>query len=437
MKIAVIGSGISGMGAALALKDSHDVTLFEAGDRFGGHANTHTLEMQGRAVNVDTGFIVYNDQNYPNLTSLFAHLGVQTKWSDMSFGMSLQGGALEYAFDTIDKIFAQRSNILKPGFLRLLTEIKRFNETSIGQLDRGELDGISLGEWTARERYSDWFRYRFILPMGGAIWSTPITDVLDFPARNFVTFFQNHDLMTGLDAAQRWRTVEGGSRTYVEKLIAALGTRAVCNAQAVRVNALPAGPEITFADGTRAQFDEVVLATHAPTSMALLENPTEQARSILSGFRVSKNEAVLHSDASLMPRRKKVWSSWNFLTDDTSDDPSRPAPVTYWMNRLQSIPQDTQLYVSLNPHKTPDPALVHRSFRYDHPVFEAHTFELQNQVDHIQGQNGIWYAGAWLGYGFHEDGLRSGLRVASALGANPEWLGAAPEPFQRHLEAAE
>ncbi len=437
MKIAVVGSGISGMGAALALHDEHDVTLFEADSRFGGHANTQVVEISGKEVNVDTGFIVYNYQNYPNLTSLFEWLDVPTKWSDMSFGISLKGGRLEYAFDSLDKIFAQRRNVLKLGFLKLLGEIKRFNDTAPALLDSGDLDGISLGDWTAREGYSEWFKHRFILPMGGAIWSTPVQDILDFPASNFVSFFRNHELMTGLEPAQRWRTVDGGSRAYVSKLISALGPKAICGAEIVKVDRSSGKPSLTFRDGSVSAFDQVVMAVHAPTAARLLDDQTEFEREILGAFRVSENSAILHSDQRLMPRRKKVWSSWNFLTDDVSNDPSRPAPVTYWMNRLQSIPNETPLFVRLNPVTEPREDLVHGRFAYSHPVFETGTFDRQRDVDLIQGQGGIWYAGAWLGYGFHEDGLRSGLRVASALGAEPEWMGERPEPFERYLEAAE
>ncbi len=437
MKIAVIGSGISGLGAAYALKDQHDVTVFEADNRFGGHANTQIADFNGRQVAVDTGFIVYNYRNYPNLTGLFEHLDVRTKWSDMSFGVSLESGKVEYAFDSLDKIFAQRKNVLKPRFLRLLGEIKRFNQTAPGHLDSGALDYIALGDWTEREGYSEWFRQRFILPMGGAIWSTPIADVLDFPARNFVSFFRNHDLMTGLDAAQRWRTVEGGSRNYVTRIVSELGSRAKAGARVVAVDRSQGRPSVTFADGQKASFDQVIFAVHGPTAAHLLQNQTQMEREILGGFRTSYNEAILHSDPSLMPKRRKVWSSWNFLTETAADDPTRPAPVTYWMNRLQLLPEETPLFVSLNPANAPDPSLVHGTFNYSHPVFEHGTFELQQRVDHIQGNGGVWYAGAWLGYGFHEDGLRAGLRVAASLGAAPSWAKDMPAPIETLLEAAE
>ncbi len=437
MRIAVIGSGVAGMGAAYALKDRYDVTLFERDNRFGGHANTQHVNVNGRHIDVDTGFIVYNYRNYPNLTGLFEHLDVPTKWSDMSFGISLSDAKIEFAFDNIDKIFSQRRNLTKPAFWRMLTEIKRFNAIAPAQLDQGALDGISLGDWVAQEGFSEAFLHWFILPMGGAIWSTPMKDIMDFPALNFVSFFRNHDLMTGLDPAQRWRTVDGGSKQYVSRIISSLGPRAQCGAEIVRVDRTTGRPRITFSDGSTAVFDHVILATHAPTAARLLDDQSALERGLLSRFRVSKNEAILHSDGKLMPKRKKVWSSWNFLTRANGDDFDRPAPVTYWMNRLQSLPEDHPLFVSLNPHEQPKEELVHGRYSYDHPVFETGTFELQKEMDLIQGQGGVWYAGAWLGYGFHEDGLRSGLRVAGALGAVPEWAGATPEPFETYLEAAE
>ena len=421
MKIAVIGGGISGLGAALALKDHHHVQLFERAPRFGGHADTQEIDIKGKKITVDTGFIVYNTANYPNLTALFAALDVPTKWSDMSFGMSLSGGAMEYACDGLDKIFAQRRNALSLPFLRLLSDIRRFNATAAQQLDCGKLAGLSLGAWLAREGFSDWFRNRFLLPMGGAIWSTPTARVMDFPAENFVSFFRNHDLMTGLDPAQRWRTVDGGSREYVVRIIAALGPRAQAGRAVTRVDRRTGRPALTFADGAVERFDQVIIASHGPEAAALVDDQTDMERAILGQFRTSANTAVLHSDPRLMPRRRKVWSSWNFLSEGADKDAQRPAPITYWMNRLQSIPNDTPLFVSLNPGIAPDPALVHGTYNYNHPVFDDAAFRAQRDIDQIQGAGGIWYAGAWLGYGFHEDGLRAGLRVANCLGARPGW----------------
>ena len=438
MKIAVIGSGIAGMGAAYALSDTHDVTLFEAVDRFGGHANTVEAEVNGRVIPVDTGFIVYNYRNYPNLTGLFEYLGVPTKWSDMSFGLSVKNGALEYACDNLDQIFAQRRNLLNPSMLRGLREILRFNKTAPAQMDSGALEGLTLGDWIEREGYGRWFRDCFVLPFGGAIWSTPTDDILSFPARNFVSFFRNHDLMSGVEPMQRWRTVDGGSREYVSRLIAALGARAKSNAMVRAVTRTGGVPLVHFADGSEQAFDQVILATHGPQANTIMVDADAQERAILSTFRTSDNRAVLHSDSALMPKRRKVWSSWNFLSGGGEADRGRQAPVTYWMNRLQSIDRAHPLFVSLNPGVEPDPAKVHREFNYAHPLYDEATFKAQVDIDDIQGRGGVWYAGAWLGYGFHEDGLHAGLRVAASLGAAPEWAKAMPDAIATPLvQAAE
>ena len=421
MKIAVIGAGISGLGAALALSQRHDVTLIEREGRFGGHANTVEVAHQGGSVAVDTGFIVFNARNYPNLCGLFEHLDVPTHWSDMSFGFSLQGGAFEYACDDLDRLFAQRRNVLNPLHVRMLTEILKFNRNARRELHEGALTGLSLGDWLKTRGYSRRFRDRFALPMGGAIWSTSVNEMLAFPAENFIAFFHNHDLMTGLDPAQRWRTVTGGSREYVRRVVQALGPRAQLGNAAEAVRRVPGGVEVRFADGSEGRFDQVILATHSDVALGLMQDADAEERALLGCFPYSKNLAVLHSDPALMPRRRKVWSSWNFLSDGASRDAGRPAQVTYWMNRLQGLPEECPLFVSLNPSRMPDPARVHGRFAYDHPLYSAESFAGQSRMDSIQGRGGIWHAGAWLGYGFHEDGLRSGLRVAAALGARPAW----------------
>ena len=421
MRIAVIGSGISGLGAALALSETHDVRVFERDGRIGGHANTVNASFPDGEQAVDTGFIVYNHRNYPNLTSLFEHLEVPTKWSDMSFGFSLNEGRLEYACDNLSTIFAQRWRAADPRFLRTFAEIIRFTKVAPKDLAGGRLEGLSLGEWLGQRGFGRWFRERFILPMGGAIWSTSLSEMTEFPAASFVRFFVNHDLMTGMDAAQRWRTVDGGSREYVSRLLARLGPRVAVGQGVTSIEQGPR-PVLRFDDGTTETFDQVVIATHGPQARALVAEPNELQAGILDKFRTSPNRAVLHSDPALMPRRRKVWSSWNFLSNGMDADADRPAQVTYWMNRLQSIDEARPLFVSLNPVREPDPAKVHADLNYDHPLFDIASFEGQTEMDAIQGLNGLWYAGAWLGYGFHEDGLRSGLRVAEALGSRPDWV---------------
>lgn len=437
MKIAIIGAGISGLGAALALAPRHEVTLFERESRFGGHANTvEATRPDGGAVAVDTGFIVYNLRNYPNLVALFEHLDVPTHWSDMSFGFSLDGGAYEYACDDLDRLFAQRTNALSPSHLSMLRAVIRFNRIAPAALAEGRLAGLSLGAWLEAEGFPAVFRDRFILPMGGAIWSCSTAQMLAFPAEGFVAFFRNHDLMTGLDPAQRWRTVTGGSREYVSRALAALGPRAVAGQGVVSARRDAAGAVLRLSGGQEARFDHVLFACHADETMAVAEGLDAEEANLLGSFRFAPNLAVLHSDPALMPKRRKVWSSWNFLSHGAAEDARRPAEVTYWMNRLQGLPEDLPLFVSLNPAVDPDPARVHGRFLYDHPLYDARAFAAQKDMDRIQGRGGFWHAGAWLGYGFHEDGLRSGLRVAAALGARPDWArdvppitGAAPVPL--------
>ncbi|MEM7239972.1 MAG: FAD-dependent oxidoreductase, partial [Pseudomonadota bacterium] len=347
MKVAVIGGGISGMGAALALSESHDVMLYEADDRLGGHANTVDARFGELTLPVDTGFIVYNFRNYPNLTSMFAELDVPTKWSDMSFGFSLDDGKYEYACDSLDKLFAQRLRALDPRHVAMLRQILRFMKSAGGQLESGALDGLSLGQWIESNGYGAWFRDRFLIPMGGAIWSTKLTEVFDFPAKNFIHFFINHDLMTGLDAAQQWRTVDGGSREYVRRVEARLNGRICLGRRAMRVG----DGRVRFADGGEETFDQIILTCHAPQALELIDADREQA-DILSAFQTSPNRAVLHSDPRLMPKRRKVWSSWSVLSGGAIADANRPAQLSYWMNRLQSIPEthagiDTPVFVTL------------------------------------------------------------------------------------------
>lgn len=301
-------------------------------------------------------------------------------------------------------------------------------------LRAGRLKGVKLGTYLKRKEYSDWLRDKFLLPMGGAIWSTPVGDMLDFPAENFVNFFQNHELLNGNGAGKRWRTVDGGSIEYVRRLIGALpmAVKATRVAEITR----PGGvPMLRFEDGSHAAFDQVIVATHAPQARAMIADLDAQERRILSAFETAPNRAVLHSDRRLMPKRKAVWSSWNFLSD-AAHDAARPAPITYWMNRLQGIDKKKPLFVSLNPGVEPDPAKVHGEYNYAHPLFTQAAFDGQRDIDAIQGRGGVWYAGAWLGYGFHEDGLRAGLRVAAALGVHPGWRGEAAEPIRSPMAQA-
>lgn len=419
MKIAIIGSGVSGLGAAYALSDRHDIRLFEAAYRLGGHANTVEVDTPEGRIAVDTGFIVFNEVNYPNLCGLFDHLGTPSKTSDMSFGFSLDGGRFEYACDNFDKIFAQRGNILRPAFWSGLREVLRFVKRAPEAYDRGEVQGVSLLDWLDREGFSDRFRRQFILPMAGAIWSTPSDEMGAFPAENFIRFFKNHDLFTGLSEARKWRTVDGGSKLYVDEIARRLAGRVETGRPVLAVRRTGDGVEVVFQDGRRESFDQVVMAVHGPDAHRMLVNPDAEESRLLSAFRTTRNRAVLHSDPALMPRRRKVWSSWSMLCDSEGGD--RPVTLSYWMNRLQSLPTSRDLFVTLNADADPAPEHFIAEFDYAHPYFDAATFEAQAGMDAIQGRGGVWYAGAWLGWGFHEDGLRSALRVAEALRARPTW----------------
>lgn len=421
MKIAVVGSGISGLGAALALSERHNVSLFEKADRFGGHANTVVAEVDGEQTAIDTGFIVYNEQNYPNLTAMFEHLKTPTKWSDMSFGFSLGDGRFEYACDSLDKIFAQRRNMLNPQFLWSFRDVLRFVKLAPKALASGELSGLSLGEWLDKRGFGVWFRDRFLLPMGGAIWSTPTEKMLDFPAANFISFFANHDLFTGLAGAMQWRTVDGGSREYVSSIVDHLGNRAHCGVGVTASRRVEGKVELQFSDGSSGLFDHVVFTSHAPQTFAMIADLDAAERSILGAFRTTANRAVLHRDPALMPKQRKVWSSWSMMSNGDADQSGRPVTLSYWMNRLQGLDTKHDYIVTLNADREPDPALTHAAFDYAHPAYDEAAFAAQAQMDEIQGRGGYWYAGAWLGWGFHEDGLKTGLRVAEALDARPTW----------------
>jgi predicted NAD/FAD-binding protein len=419
MRIAIVGSGISGLGATWALQRVHDVTLFEAAGRPGGHANTVTATVDGVAVDVDTGFIVYNEANYPNFVRLLAALDVATEASDMSFGVSIGDGGIEYA-GSRRGLLAQPSNLLRPGYWRMLRDVARFFRTAEALLAEPDAERLSLRDWLARESYSREFADDHLLPMGAAIWSAPVDRMLDFPAAGFVRFFRNHAL---LEFAGRppWRTVSGGSRRYVDRIAAALGARLRLDTSVRAVRRHSGGVDVETAVGTVARFDAVVLATHADHALSLLgEGAGATERSVLGAFGYETNLAVLHRDRRLMPRRRAVWSSWNYLAD-RDEDGGRSVCVSYWLNRLQNLDTPDDLFVTLNPIREIDPALELARFTYDHPQFDLAAVSAQARLPEIQGNGGVWYCGSYCGNGFHEDGLQAGLQVAAALGAPAPW----------------
>jgi predicted NAD/FAD-binding protein len=413
MKIAIIGSGIAGLGAAWALEGLHELVVYEAADRLGGHANTVTIDYDGARIDVDTGFIVYNEENYPNLRGLFSALNVDTRLTDMSFACA--GGGVEWSSNFPRGVFAQKRNLLRPDFLGMLNDIRRFYAVARADLLRGGIDDLTLGAWLKLRRFGGGFRDRFLLPMGAAIWSTTEGGIGDFPAESFLRFLQNHGLLQF--KPPQWRTVVGGSRNYVEKIGAALGDSVRLNTAATQVRRTADGVIVRDSRGFEEHFDQVIIASHAPDALAILQTPDPEEQALLLAIRYAPNRAWLHRDTRLMPSRESAWGSWNYVTD--SDGKTDPY-VTYWMNNLQGIDAARPLFVSLNG-PAPDPALTFGSFDYDHPQFDTAALAAQRRFGRIQGRGGVWYAGAWLGYGFHEDGVTSGVKAALALGGKVPW----------------
>ena len=411
-RIAVIGSGIAGLSAAWLLSGRHDVVLYEEEERLGGHSNTVAVEVEGVRVEVDTGFIVFNEPAYPNLTALFRHLGVATAPSDMSFAVSLDGGRLEYAGTDLRGLFAQRRNLFNPRFWGMLRDLLRFYREAPAHA--GRLGLTTLGEYLAAERYGAAFRDDHLLPMAAAIWSAPARVLLDYPAEAFIRFCENHGLLR-LVGRPIWRTVEGGSRHYVKRLSGGLrNVRRGCGARSIERGRDSA--DVIDATGARERFDEVVVATHADTALSLLADPQEDEAALLSVFRYSRNRAILHRDPRLMPKRRSVWASWNYLGRRERADDVAELSVTYWMNRLQPLPVAQPLFVSLNPGLAPKDELVLREESYEHPIFDAAALAAQRRLWSLQGRRHTWFCGAHFGAGFHEDGLQAGLAVAEAIG---------------------
>ena len=412
-RIAVIGSGISGLASAYFLHRSHEVVLFEAAAYLGGHTNTVDITVEGVTHPIDTGFLVYNKNTYPNLIALFKELQVASYATDMSFGVSMDEGKLEWAGTNLDTVFAQRSNLLSPGFLMMLRDIMRFNKAAPSYLE----SSASLGELLKAERYSTMFCDVYLLPMAAAIWSCSPGDILKYPVSSFVRFCLNHSLLQVNDRPQ-WQTVQGGGREYVRK-IAALLDDIRLNTPVEAVRRGTEGVIVTTAQGSEL-FDAVVFATHAPQTVALLADASAAERAVLEAVKYQANRAYLHTDLSLLPRRQKVWSAWNYIGGQEKDG-LRPVCVSYLLNKLQQLPFSTPVILTLNPNTPPDPYKVHGTFNYEHPVFDHPAIAAQKQLAGIQGSNRCWFAGAWTGYGFHEDGLKSALRVVQDFGLAPAW----------------
>ncbi|WP_419906309.1 NAD(P)/FAD-dependent oxidoreductase [Hoeflea sp.] len=409
--IAVIGGGVSGLSAAWLLSKGHNVTLFERSNCLGGHAHTVDVETADGMIPVDTGFIVFNKANYPNLCALFRHLGVNCATTEMSFSLTHDFGRYEYAGHG-SGYFGQRRNIVNVQHWMLLKEINRFFRKAKRRIGLYHID-TTLGEFLEREHYSRDFIDDHIVPMGAAIWSTSMDRMLDFPARAFIDFYANHGLLQFKNRPD-WNTVEGGSRTYVEKLVKDGTFNTVLGADIETVTRRPDRVLISMRNGVTQLFDHVAMATHADQALALLGDGDAAESALLGAFPYQENTAVLHCDDRWMPKRNRIWSSWNYIKAGQKSDGE--LCVSYWMNRLQSLPTRENIFVTLNPIRDIEPKTIIREMRYEHPVFTAEAFRAQENMATLQGYRRTWYCGSYLGYGFHEDGLASGLAVAEKLG---------------------
>jgi len=420
-RVAVVGSGIAGLSVAWQLADEADITLYEAGSHFGGHAHTVDLTLDGVTHGVDTGFLVYNERTYPQLIRLFEDLGVRTAPSDMSFSVQAPALGLEWSGSDLNTVFAQRSNLLRPRFWGMLADILRFNRLCTALAEQGE-DAVlaqPIGEFLDAQRFGPRFRDGYLLPMIGCIWSCPTEQMLRFPIGTLIRFCHNHGLIQVANRPQ-WHTVAGGSREYVRRMLIRLPD-ARLNTPVKAVRRLPPGQGsggvwVDAADGGE-RYDEVVLACHSDQSLALLADASAEERALLGAIRYQANRAVLHTDASLMPQRRLAWAAWNYERAATLDREQASVCLHYWLNRLQPLPWQQPVLVSLNPVREPRPETVHASFDYAHPVFDQAAVAAQQRLPQIQGHSHVWFCGAWTRYGFHEDGLRAGLAVADALRA--------------------
>ncbi|MBC8007174.1 MAG: FAD-dependent oxidoreductase [Prolixibacteraceae bacterium] len=417
-RVAVVGSGISGLVVAWLLSRNFRVTLFEANTYLGGHTNTVDVTLDGITAPVDTGFLVFNDRTYPNLVALFGFLGVQTASSEMSFSVRIDEERLEWAGNSLASVFAQKRNLIKPEFWRMLKDIVRFNRETTHIVGASRGDHGSLRSFLDRGGYGRAFRDWYLLPMSGAIWSCPTRQMLEYPAETFFRFCHNHGLLQ-LTGRPLWKTVAGGGREYVRRLAALIDDiRLACPVESVARDI--GGVRVRFDGGRTENFSQVVFACHSDQTLALLSDAVDAEKRVLSRFSYQPNRAVLHTDISLLPRNRDAWSAWNYIAG-LGGPVSRPVSVSYLINKLQPLPFDRPVIVTLNPTHAPRPDSVIGHFDYAHPIFDRAAIDAQRGLPGIQGKRQTWHCGAWTGYGFHEDGLQSAISVANALGVTAPW----------------
>lgn len=412
MNIAIIGAGISGLTAAYYMRDKHNITVYEAAPRIGGHTATVDVEHEGRHYAIDTGFIVYNDWTYPNFIELMQELGVETQPTEMSFSVRCDESGLEYGGNNLNTLFAQRRNLLRPSFHRMLRDILRFNREAIADLESGRISATTtLGEYLVDNRYGEAFIYQYLLPMGCAIWSASTERMVDFPLLFFTRFFKNHGLLSVNDRPQ-WHVIKGGSRRYLEPLIREFRSAIRLDAKISAVRRHPQAVELVMANGLTVHYDQVVFACHSDQALGLLGDASRNERDALEAIPYQSNEVVLHTDESLLPRHRAAWSSWNYWLRERQQ---QRAVLNYNMNILQGLKSDTTFCVTLNATESISPARIIDSFNYSHPVFSLESVAAARKIQDFNGLNRTWFAGAYLGNGFHEDGVVSGRRVADAI----------------------
>ena len=415
MKIGVIGSGVSGLVSALTLQEKFEVSLFEKNSKLGGHSNTVTIEQENKKYSVETGFIVLNDKNYPIFTSLLKHLNIGVNNSSMSFSVSVDKGLFEYSSSYIG-LLGQTKNIIDPKYWGMLRDINYFYNNALKDV-KDCPDNETLGQFLKRFNYSNKFIDYHLVPMTASIWSCPTKSILNFPIKSLLVFFENHKLLN-IYNRPKWSTVNKGSREYVKKIQSLLKGKIYTNAKVNKISKSKEGIRVHYQDGIKT-FDKVILACHADqSSEILIENFSEEAN-LLKDFKYQKNTSILHSDINFMPKRKSVWSSWNYITETGN---SGNLSITYWMNELQGINSSKPILLSLNPKILPNPDLIYGQYSYSHPILDNNAINIQKKLSSIQGKNNLWFCGAWTGFGFHEDGVKSAVEIANSHNIHLPWF---------------
>ena len=415
MKIGVIGSGVSGLVSALTLQERFEVSLFEKNSKLGGHSNTVTIEQEDKKYSVETGFIVLNDKNYPIFTSLLKHLNIGVNNSSMSFSVSVDKGQFEYSSSYIG-LLGQTKNIIDPKYWGMLRDINYFYTNALKDV-KDCPDNETLGQFLKRFNYSNKFIDYHLVPMTASIWSCPTKSILNFPIKSLLVFFENHKLLN-IYNRPKWSTVNKGSREYVKKIQSLLKGKIYTNAKVNKISKSKEGIRVHYQDGIKT-FDKVILACHADqSSEILIENFSEEAN-LLKDFKYQKNTSILHSDINFMPKRKSVWSSWNYITETGN---SGNLSITYWMNELQGINSPKPILLSLNPKILPNPDLIYGQYSYSHPILDNNAINIQKKLSSIQGKNNLWFCGAWTGFGFHEDGVKSAVEIANSHNIHLPWF---------------